>query len=254
MRIFRAHGLGNDYLVYPGPLHPALVRAICDRHSGLGSDGLLEPLPDQNGIAAVRIHNPDGSIAEKSGNGLRIFAIWRVLKQGSPPEFDVQTDGGRVHCTVNTHTYPPIVTVQMGQARVGPPTPFEDQTYTPVSIGNPHAVVWGIPTDWQNKGARLEHAVPGRTNVQFIEIVDKHTINARIWERGAGHTLSSGSSACAIAAAAHTANQIESPVHIQMEGGTVRVHIGPHLALTLEGPVEPIAEMEIDPAWLSSRS
>lgn len=251
---FRAHGLGNDYLVVPGPLSPTLVRALCDRHRGPGGDGVLEPLPAPPGHDyAVRIYNPDGSEAEKSGNGLRIFAAWLHLKQQAPTHFSVWTRGGRVECTVDAEGWPVQVQVDMGRATVGKPTPFQDFEYVPVSVGNPHAVVWGIPADWQARGARLEHAVEGRTNVQFIEIVNQHTIRARIWERGAGHTLSSGSSSCAVAAVGVLSGRVQSPVRIEMEGGSLEVEVGPDLLLRMRGPVEPIAELALEARWLHSR-
>jgi diaminopimelate epimerase len=146
-----------------------------------------------------------------------------------------------------------MVRVEMGRATVGTPKPFEDVQYTPVNVGNPHAVVWGHRPDWLDVGSRLEHAVEGRTNVQFVEVEDDHTLRAHIWERGAGHTLSSGSSSCAVAVAGVHSGRVQSPVWVKMEGGTLLVEVDPEMNLQLEGPVEPIGEMEIDSRWLALR-
>lgn len=255
LRAFRAHGIGNDYLVVDRSLSPSLVRALCDRHRGLGSDGVLVPVEVPAGCDyAVRIYNPDGSEAEKSGNGLRIFATWLRLRRGAPSTFTVWTVGGKVSCSVEDRSWPPQVQVDMGRAVVGIPRPFEELMYTPVSVGNPHAVVWGSYPDWQARGARIECSVEGRTNVQFAEVVNHHTIRAKIWERGAGPTLSSGSSSCAIAAAGVASGKVQSPVTIQMDGGELFVEVSPTLDLRMSGPVEPVGDIVVEDAWLHSRS
>jgi diaminopimelate epimerase len=213
MHFFRAHGLGNDYLVLsqPAPLSPARVRAVCDRHRGVGSDGILEPLapPGSDAPIGLRIHNPDGSLAEKSGNGLRIFAWWLVARQGFPAAFTVWTAGGTVGCVVDGDT----VTVDMGAARIVEDAVLAGVPVVRVDLGNPHAVVLGGWADfggrsWQEVGAALETSVPGRTNVQFVRIVEG-VAHIRIWERGAGETLASGSSACAVQSL-HTQAQRQS--------------------------------------------
>ena len=229
------------------------LRALCDRHQGAGSDGVLIPAPPQGCEYGVRIFNPAGSEAEKSGNGIRIFATWLVVRQGAPREFSLWTLGGPVRCVVDSSVWPLSVQVDMGRAAVGAAQPFEGLHYTPVNVGNPHAVVWGHRPDWLMWGARLEHAVAGRTNVQFVEVQGPHTLAARIWERGAGHTLSSGSSACAVAAAGVHSGRVQTPVRVEMEGGSLQVEVDAQLNLRLTGPVEPIADLEIDPAWLAHR-
>lgn len=250
MRLFRAHGLGNDYLLYErGPaLTPALVRAICDRHHGVGSDGLLEPcLSPDRALPGVRIHNPDGSEAEKSGNGLRIYAWWRT--KGATDRFWVWTRGGIVACAVDGMN----VSVEMGVATRGDPRLVEGVVIHPVDLGNPHAVVLGMPPDWMELGARIEQAVPGRSNVQFIEVVGPHQVRARIWERGAGHTLSSGSSACAIAAVVVGRSLATSPVQVEMEGGSLHVVVEDDGRVTLRGPVEPVGTIEVHAGWVARR-
>lgn len=250
MRLFRSHGLGNDYLVLEdGTVTPALVRALCDRHEGVGSDGVLEPVDGGGCDYGLRIHNPDGSEAEKSGNGLRIYADWLVRARGAPPRFTVRTLGGVVTCEVGEQ-----IRVAMGTARLlGVETLAGNEAHR-VDVGNPHAVVSGIPADWEARGAAIEHAVPGRTNVQFVEPVDAHTLRARVWERGAGRTKSSGSSACAVATVGVARGWVRSPVRVEMEGGVLGVVVHPDGRVDLEGPVEPIGRFDVDPAWLARRA
>jgi diaminopimelate epimerase len=251
MRLFRSHGLGNDYLVLEaldGALTPALVRAICDRHTGVGSDGVLEPVEGRGCDYGLRIHNPDGSEAEKSGNGLRIFADWLVRARGAPRAFSVWTAGGVVRCEVGEQ-----VRVAMGRARVLGAEVLAGVDVHRVDVGNPHAVSFGIPTDWEARGAAVERSVPGRTNVQFVEPVDAHTLRARVWERGAGRTRSSGSSACAVATVGVALGWVASPVRVEMEGGVLGVVVHPDGNVDLEGPVEPIGRIEVDPAWVLAR-
>ena len=188
MRFYKAHGLGNDYLLAesPRPLEAARVRALCDRHRGLGADGILEPLagPDH----PVRIWNPDGSIAEKSGNGLRIFAWFLTVFRGAPTSFTVTTAGARVPCVVSGGS----VAVGMGRARVSDDvTLVDDLVGCPVSVGNPHCVVWRDTDDldaipWRRWGAAIEidPHFPERTNVQFARVTSSG-VDIRIWERGA---------------------------------------------------------------------
>jgi len=252
MRFHRSHGLGNDYLVLEaGALTPALVRAVCDRHEGVGSDGILEPVPARDGADyGLAIHNPDGSLAEKSGNGLRIYAHWLVRERGAPPAFTVWTAGGIVRCEVDGDD----VRVAMGTARVSAASTLAGVTVHRVDVGNPHAVVVGIPEDWEAVGPRIEHAVEGRTNVQFVAFTAPSTITARVWERGAGRTRSSGSSACAVAAVGVALGQVASPVRVEMEGGVLRVDVGASGAVDLRGPVEAIGRIALDPAWVERRA
>ncbi len=249
MRFWRAHGLGNDYLVLESgeALTPALVRAICDRHTGLGSDGILEPVAARDGADyGLRIHNPDGSEAEKSGNGLRIYARW-LVRMGAPANFRAWTPGGVVEAWVDGDE----VQIDMGPARTWGPEVLAGVSCLRVDIGNPHAVVLDAVGDWRAAGQAIEHSVPGRTNVQFVTLRDSE-VHATVWERGAGETASSGSSACAVAAVVVAQGLARSPVTVHMPGGDLSVTVGP--TLLLAGPVEPIATLVLDPAWLARRS
>ncbi len=268
---YKYHGLGNDYLVinpaeFPFDPEAGAIRAVCDRHYGVGSDGiLLGPLadPEEPGAFALRILNPDGSEAEKSGNGLRIFA-WYLhehgLVGGSP--FPVRTLGGRVVAQI-VDPARKVVRVDMGapdfDARTAAPGAGLDEIVdrefefvgepcriTFVSMGNPHCVVLGQPVT-EGTAFRLGPAIeraplfPARTNVQFLEVLSRAGIRIQIWERGAGYTLASGSSSCAAAAAARRLGLVGDRVVVRMPGGELGVTFADGSA-HLEGPVEKVME------------
>lgn len=267
MEFVKSHGLGNDYLVCCSgePMTPQWAIDICDRHTGLGGDGVLEPFDTDKADYGVRIWNPDGSLAEKSGNGLRIFARWLVDERNAPAQFSVWTDACLVHCTV-TDT---LISVQMGHARFSADDGAVSERLVQgadawdaiaVDLGNPHCVCFytedldSLP--WRTWGPLLEHhpRFPHRTNVQFARIVDRNTVEIRIWERGAGETSASGSSSCAVAAAAvHTGRLDPGDIDVQMPGGTLIVRVMPHEEVVLTGPVEVVGRMHFHPKWVSKR-
>jgi len=264
MRLIKSHGLGNDYLVLDSgePLSPARVRALCHRHTGVGGDGILEPVSSSGADHGLRIWNPDGSRAEKSGNGLRIFARWLVDHRGAPPVFTVEVPAGVVRCEVDGVTG--LVTVEMGTARLEPDavpctvslrhTAVEiagtKLHLTAVGMGNPHCVALVDDPDldalpWRTWGRALETDArfPNRTNVQVARVIDRGNLEARIWERGAGETLASGSSACAVAVAARLLGRVDADVTVHMEGGTLRVLVDATLGVTQIGPVAEVGEV-----------
>jgi diaminopimelate epimerase len=263
------HALGNDYLVIdprdlPAPLTVAQVRRICDRHYGVGADGiLLGPLPAERARFALRIFNPDGSGAEKSGNGLRIFArhVWeRGLVAGE--EFAIETVGGLVRATVADAGR--SVTAEMGRVSfwsdeipaVGPRRQVineelvvGDRTFTvcAATIGNPHCVV-PLPDIHpelaRDYGPLIEThpSFPNRTNVQFLKALPGGDIQIEIWERGAGYTLASGSSSCAAAAVAHRLGLCGRAVDVHMPGGVLAIEVGDEYEMRMTGPVAKVAE------------
>lgn len=263
MRLFKAHGLGNDYLVLEtsDPMDPALVRALCDRHRGVGADGILEPRASALAEHGVRIWNPDGSTAEKSGNGLRILAWWLSAVRDAGRAFTVEVEGNVVGCEVDDA----MVDVEMGRARIHDP----DRTFVvdgqalravTLDVGNPHCVVLGeadpdsLP--WRRWGEALERdpAFPNRTNVQIARVRQdsqgRGALDVRIWERGAGPTLASGSSACAAAVAAVITGRLApGRIEIRMPGGSLEVTVRPDLTVRLRGPVAPVGRFELDPRW-----
>jgi diaminopimelate epimerase len=260
----KGHGLGNDYLVVepaalpPGVrLTPATVRLICHRHLGVGSDGILELLPPTGtpGSFALRIWNPDGSTAEKSGNGLRIFAKYlREHGHTTADRFTIVTPGGDAGVTLDLDPATDrvaAVTVDMGAPTFDPRTSLVvgDTTYavTILAVGNPHCVVV-VPdlaaVDLHTLGPAIERhaAFPGRTNVQFAQPISDQLIRALVWERGAGETLASGSSACAIAATCHRLGHTGRDVTVAMPGGDLRVLLADDNHLWLTGPVEEVCQ------------
>ena len=270
MFLRKYHGLGNDYLVLEDAgssrLCADLVVRICDRHCGVGSDGILEPVSAPGEAYGLRIWNPDGTTAEKSGNGIRIFSRWLVDHRGAPPSHTVCVPGGLVHCTVQ----PDHITVDMGTATFSPqdipctqalldsPIEVAGDTLiaTAVGVGNPHCVVRceaALDTlPWRRWGAALEVSdlFPNKTNCQFVQPVSRQVVHARIWERGAGETSASGSSSCAIAAAMVRLDLMDRDVEIVMPGGSLHVCVGTDWSVTLTGPVAEIGQIRVAEALL----
>jgi diaminopimelate epimerase len=270
MKFHKYQAIGNDYLVIEGvteQLTSSLVRRICDRHFGLGSDGILlgAQAPAGRGFD-LRIFNPDGSEAEKSGNGIRIFAryLWDSGLVGAE-FFSVMTKGGSVRCQVRDNGK--LVFVEMGRASfqsVDIPvsgTPREvvaehldigDDALqvTGVSVGNPHCVVHvndATPELAHRLGPLIENheMFPNRTNVQFVKVLGPQRIRIEIWERGAGYTLASGSSSCAAAAASVRLGLCNGDIMVDMPGGTLQIGVGPDFSLTMLGPTKKVAKGEI---------
>lgn len=264
MRFHKYQALGNGYLVLEtAAVDPALVRLLCDRNFGIGADGILLRDTRHADRLALRILNPDGSEAEKSGNGLRIFARYlhdqRVV--GDAP-FAVHTLGGEVRCQVLDEGR--SVFVEMGTARFdsetipvrGPPREVLDEPilagdvrlrFTAVSMGNPHCVVHVAnlePHIAQRLGPLLEHnpLFPNRTNVQFVQVLGRNRIAVEIWERGAGYTLASGSSSCAAAAACVRLGLCDRNITVVMPGGELQIGVSEAFAMTMQGPVAKVAE------------
>jgi diaminopimelate epimerase len=250
----RGHGVGNDYLVVDGEtfgieLTPARIVALCDRHTGVGSDGILERVPAPEGFgAAVRIYNPDGSEAEKSGNGTRIFAKF-CFDHGYAPAtapLRMHTLGGPVSAElVARERDRTVLRMSMGKVTFDwaeEALTVGDRTFrtTSLSVGNPHCVIFDAPFDEPSAkkyGPLIENhpKFPNRTNVQFIQPIDRGTVRALIWERGAGWTLASGTSSCAVAAACVRAGLTDRHVRVVMPGGTLEVTVGDDWQLTQLG-------------------
>jgi diaminopimelate epimerase len=279
----RSHGLGNDYLVVDGAtlgfaLTPERVRLICDRHTGVGSDGILERVATPDGFdAAVRIFNPDGSEAEKSGNGTRIFAKF-CLDHGyfAGARLRMHTAGGPVSAElVERAGDRTVLRMSMGRASfrcadlpmdgqgreewIQQPLEVGDWRLraTCVSVGNPHAVIFEAPFDEvfvKQVGPLVENhrQFPRRTNVQFISIVDRSTVKALIWERGAGWTLASGTSSCAVAAACVRAGLTDRKMQVVMPGGTLEVAVGDDWQLEQVGFAQEIAVGRLSADLLSA--
>jgi len=267
--LIKYQALGNDYLVLdlPGPLDELVERlpVICDRHLGVGSDGLLafDPM-----AMTVRIFNPDRSEAQKSGNGLRIAAAHAVLEHGAGDAFEVRTLGGPNRVRVLARNGAEIVCeLDIGRPsfrasdlpanfegepdRVHLDTPAGPVEAMLVSVGNPHCVVFDEPVTKKRcleLGPHLERhpAFPERTNVQLFEAVDRGRVRMEIWERGAGYTLASGTSASAVAAACMRTGLVDDLVTIQMPGGDLTIRREKTGNLVQSGPARRVCRATVD--------
>ena len=241
-------------------LTPERVRLLCDRHFGIGADGICYgPLPDELGVNAMRFLNPDGSEAEKSGNGLRIFAryLWDAGYVSSR-FFPITIQNQPIHVTVldeNAYT----IALEMGKvtfSRVEEEMAVDGDVLriTAVSVGNPHCVLFDDRLDAiHHIGPILETApaFPNRTNVQIVRVIDDHTIEIVIWERGAGYTLASGTSASASAGAAIRTGRCISPVEVRMAGGCATVAVDLNWNIVLTGTVTAVFHGELAPEMIT---
>lgn len=254
MRFSKWHGLGNDYLLIEraetaGPLTAALVARLCDVHHGIGADGVLEVVGVEGARAEIVIWNPDGSQAELSGNGTRIAARWLARRAGAN-EVVVAVGPRAVEATMRGGL---LVEQDLGPVSVGAADTVEVNgepvQLTPVDVGNPHAVVERTPerSALLALGPLLEHhpRFPQGTNVQLVRIDGPGEITVRVWERGVGETLSSGTSAVAAASAAIRNGRCESPVRVHLPGGDLEVGLDERSHGLLTGPAQEICTGEV---------
>jgi diaminopimelate epimerase len=279
MRFHKYHALGNDYIVLdprdfpawsPAPT-TAQIRVVCHRNFGVGSDGILwGPLPSRESEFGLRIFNPDGSEAEKSGNGLRIFSRY-LWDQGlvKNPAFTIETPGGQVKSVIKDGGR--LITVAMGRVSfesakipvnlAGAPREVINEkikildrefTYCAATIGNPHCV---LPLPEISPELALKYGphlethpnFPRKTNVQFLKVRDRKNIQIEIWERGAGYTLASGSSSSAAAAVAHKLGLVDRDLTVHMPGGQIGIEIGDDFSIMMTGTVNKVADGTMHP-------
>ena len=254
MNFSKWHGLGNDYLLVERaelafPLTPERVQRICDYHFGVGSDGIVEVTSANGDHAEVVIWNPDGSTAELSGNGTRIAARWLARRSGSG-EVRIAVGPREVVATMHEGKQ---VEMDVGTVEVGEPETIdvggEAVEFVPVSVGNPHAVIRREPERHEllRLGPLVENhkRFPARTNVQLVRVDGPHDVRVAVWERGAGETLSSGTSAVAVAGAAVRHGWCESPVTVHLAGGDLEVALDESMNARLIGPAEEICRIQL---------
>ena len=267
MRVEKWQALGNDYLVVeaqalPFPLTPVRVRMLCDRHRGVGADGVLElSRPDEPGfVARLRIFNPDGSEAELSGNGAR-EAVMYLHRRGwtDAREFSIQTMAGEIRPRIESETR---CTVDMGRARLRGDGELDADgrhwRFEQIEVGNPQCAirVEDVATlealDLPAIGPPIERheLFPQRTNVSWWCELAPGVIRARIFERGVGETLSSGTGATG-AAIAYVLRGGDSPVIVRLDGGELEVDVGEDLHVDLAGWAVPVFAAELDGAFLA---
>lgn len=252
----KAEACGNDFLIvestYMGKDAAALSRKLCDRHRGIGADGVEWVNLDGDGRVVARLFNADGSEAEISGNGTRCVASWAVETRGGS-EIRVLTGAGEKECMLLRRSDNEFeFLIEMGRADVlgdkAIRTPFGDAKGVVVSTGNPHFVefVEGFAAKWQERAAAIGASTdfPQGTNVEFVRVLGRNNIEFRIFERGAGETQSSGTGSCASAIASIYSGKAASPVEVYAPGGKQVVHWDGADALLLEGPARLICRGE----------
>ena len=280
MKFSKYHALGNDYLVLDPADCPRLpadadIIKICHRNFGLGSDGILfGPEKSDKADFALRIINPDASEAEKSGNGLRIFSryLFDTKRVAENAPFTVETLGGIVKCEVSEGGKK--ISVQMGRVSFdAAKIPVRGDSgevinrefeiggktykYCCATVGNPHCVLpmeSVSPEIAHEIGAKIENMTqlfPNRTNVQFLQVLDRANIRIEIWERGAGYTLASGSSSSAAAAVARKLGLCDGDITVHMRGGLLSIKISPDFDIAMTGPATPVGVYEMSPEVLS---
>lgn len=247
MRFEKWQALGNDYLIVTEPLSADEVQAICHRHTGVGADGVLlvERTEEPGFVAGLRIFNPDGSEAELSGNGAREALMWLHLRGWtSGAQFSIRTIAGEIRATVLDDR---SCRVDMGRARIGEAGEIAGRTYQAVEVGNPQCAI-RIATreeleqlDLPAIGPPIENdpRFPNRTNVSFWTELAPDRIRARIFERGVGETMSSGTGATG-AAIAHVLRGGDSPVTVELDGGELVVDVGEDFHIDLTGWAVPV--------------
>jgi diaminopimelate epimerase len=258
MQFSKWHGLGNDYLLVERaelavPLTPERVQKLCDYHFGVGSDGIVEVTGTNGDSAEVVIWNPDGSTAELSGNGTRIAARW-LSRRNDSDTVRIRVGPREVVAEMRDG---PQVEMDVGAVEVGDEEEIdvdgENVRFVPVSVGNPHAVIRRNPVraELLRLGPLVERheRFPERTNVQFVQVDDGNNVTVGVWERGAGETLSSGTSAVAVAGAAVRHGWCESPVNVHLAGGDLVVSLDRDLNAKLTGPAEEICRVELAPEF-----
>ncbi len=267
----KSHGLGNDYFTLNEAelsfsLNEKNIQLLCDVHYGIGSDGILLKVASSKADFGLKIYNPDGSEAEKSGNGLRVFAKYLYdYGHTSGKIFTIETPGGVVTAEISGETNGKAnrVKVDMGKANFNShqvpvlcdetecldhPLNIIDETYliNCVSVGNPHCVVVCTKltkAEILKHGAEIENhpMFPNRINVQFAKVISRNEVEILIWERGAGYTLASGSSSCAVAAVMVKKGLTDRKMTLKMPGGTLQIEIDEAWNIRMEGEVKEIA-------------
>ena len=260
MRFTKMQGLGNDYLYVYGPV-PENVRDLCvrlsDRHFGAGSDGMIFISPSRIADFRMRIFNADGSEAKMCGNGIRCVGRY-VYEKGYTDKrrLTVETLSGIRKLNLEVHSgQVERVSVDMGTYSVSQDRTLrldgKDVTLTPVSVGNPHAVLFvpdaeGAPVE--TLGPMIEHhpGFPDGVNVEFVQVLSPGSLRMRVWERGSGVTMACGTGACASVGAAVEKGfcMPESPVSVRLDGGTLLVCAHTDRSLTMTGPAVTVYEGE----------
>jgi diaminopimelate epimerase len=257
VRFIKMHGCGNDFLIFdPGEVEgidlPALARAACDRHFGVGADGILVPAPSAVADLEMVYLNSDGSTSEMCGNGIRCLARYaRDFEIVEGDALTIETGAGAKKILLFDDG---SSRVDMGPPAFGGEAELHGFRFLLVSMGNPHAVAFlgseeeVEALDLRAVGPRVEldPLFPDKTNVEFGYARGSGEVRMRIWERGAGETLASGSGSCAVAVAAIRSGLAKSPVSVVLDGGTVEIAwAGENEPVYMSGPAAYVCEGEL---------
>lgn len=238
MKFEKYHGQGNDFVVVEAPspdaFAPERAMRVCDRHFGVGADGVLLVSPSAEGVARMTVLNADGSRPEMCGNGLRCVARYLVEKRGAPASFDVATDAGVRRCTVTQSDEGVWVEISLGRGkpygqaelqRGGVPYAFDL-----VSMGNPHAILFDSPftvPEIDEIGPAVSAGQPEGANVEFVRQTAPAVLDVIVWERGVGRTMACGTGAGAVVVAAARRGLVpfDAPVMVTLPGGGLEVTV-----------------------------
>jgi diaminopimelate epimerase len=257
MRFTKMHGVGNDFIILDpeevaGRDLPGLARQVCDRHFGVGADGILIPAPSEVADLKMVYLNSDGSPSEMCGNGIRCLARYakdRELVEGAALTLETGAGVKKVVLSGDGSSR-----VDMGAPGFGSEVELHGFRFLRVSMGNPHAVAFlgsegeVEALDLKEIGPPVESdsLFPEKTNVEFVYVRGENEVRMRIWERGAGETLASGSGSCAAAVAAVRLGLVRSPVRVRLDGGLVAVEwAGEGESVYMTGPAEYVCEGEL---------
>jgi diaminopimelate epimerase len=257
MKFTKMHGVGNDFIILApeevaGRDLPGLARQVCDRHFGVGADGILIPAPSEVADLKMVYLNSDGSPSEMCGNGIRCLARYakdRGLVEGAALTLETGAGVKKVVLSGDGSSR-----VDMGAPGFGSEVELHGFRFLRVSMGNPHAVAFlgsegeVEALDLKEIGPPVESdsLFPEKTNVEFVYVRGENEVRMRIWERGAGETLASGSGSCAAAVAAVRLGLVRSPVRVRLDGGLVAVEwAGEGESVYMTGPAEYVCEGEL---------
>jgi diaminopimelate epimerase len=244
MNFIKYEGTGNDFLILNTTTPPTKerIQQLCDRHFGVGADGVLFASPSSMAAIKMNYYNADGSIAKMCGNGLRCFATYLNEEQIiTDASFTVETLAGLIDVSIDDAS----VTLNLGPAIIHPAISLQDQRVQPVSLMTEHAVLFGVsPSHIKQIGPAITQDAyfTDGVNTNFVDTVDAHTIKVQTHERGAGWTLSCGTGVAASAALAVTNGLVQSPVTVHVPGGVLTVTVDE--VVHLKGPARRIATGE----------
>ncbi len=259
MDFIKYHGLGNDFVVIdvadPAALSAAQAQKICDRHFGVGADGVLLVSPAEGAAARMTVINADGSQPEMCGNGLRCVALHLLQQHGAREQFEVATDAGTLHCGLQLREGQHWIEISLGQARILEPLNVEldaaQTRFDRVSMGNPHAVTFGsLPSTAaiDRFGPHVSSLIAGGANIEFVERVGPAEFRVIVWERGVGRTLACGTGAGAVAVAAVQSQRAPfgEQILVHLPGGPLELVVSADLEVRLRGPATRVFSGTLD--------